>query len=135
MYIIHSLASLCICVLYYEQIVTRFVCIHAHMHTVYESISISSQSPLLGCTGFSVTVTLPVTPPMDPSQLAVHSTLVPAHAPPILEDYPITEQQYTVKFSDLTPGINYTYDIRIVHRTDTTTTVGLSIRGSRVIPG
>ena len=94
-----------------------------------------TQTTLVCDTGFSVTVTLLPSPPMSPDFLSILTTIDPPHASAVISDYPTSSQQYTVTFEGLTPGTTYTYDIRVVLRNDSTTTIGLLVTGSFAVPG
>ena len=93
-----------------------------------------TQTTPVGDTGFSVTITLLPSPPMSPDTLSILSTIDPPHASAVVADYP-TSSQYTVIFDGLTPGTTYTYDIRLVLRNDSITTIGLLVTGSFTVPG
>lgn len=77
-----------------------------------------------------VTFDLPETPPMNPDQLSILSTIGITDTSQIsmLEDYPDTAS-HTVIFGGLTPG-TYSYRIMLVLKNDTDTSVGLPVTGT-----
>ena len=80
-------------------------------------------------------VTVSPSPPMSPDSLSVLSTIDPSHASAVLSNYPTSSQQYMVMFDGLTPGTIYIYDIRVILRNDSTTTIDLPVTGSFTVLG
>ncbi len=67
---------------------------------------------------------------MSPDSLSILATIDPPHDSAMLENYPTLSQQYTVMFDGLTSGTIYIYDIKVILRNDSTTTIGLPVTGS-----
>ena len=93
-------------------------------------------NPLLsvGDSSISIVVTVSPSPPMSPDSLSILATIDPPHANAVLANYP-TSSQYMVMFDSLTSGTTYTYNIRVILRNDSTTTIGLPVTGSFTVPG
>ncbi|XP_064393580.1 uncharacterized protein LOC135341041 [Halichondria panicea] len=92
-------------------------------------------NPLLsvGDSSISIVVTVSPSPPMSPDSLSILATIDPPHANAVLANYP-TSSQYMVMFDSLTSGTTYTYNIRVILRNDSTTTIGLPVTGSFTVP-
>ncbi len=74
-------------------------------------------------TDFMVVVNLPVTE-YRPDQLQVNVSLAPDHVASSTVNFP-ANYQLTVMFSDLMPGTDYMYTVRVVRRSDGTEVVPL----------
>lgn len=61
-----------------------------------------------------VTVDLPITE-FVPSNLSIISTVTPNDTAEVRADFPFS-YRYTVTFTDLNPGVDYNYTVRIVTR-------------------
>ncbi len=77
---------------------------------------------------FILTLTLPRIS-YSQSELFIVSTLTPADSAPIVNDFPLSSQ-YSVIFSGLSAGVEYSYSIRIVLRTNTSVDVSIPLMGS-----
>lgn len=63
------------------------------------------------------------------TELLIISTLTPADSAPIINDYPLSSQ-YSVTFNGLRTGVEYTYSVRIVLRSNTSVDVYIPLMRS-----
>ena len=89
----------------------------------------------VGDSSVSIVVSVSPSPPMSLDSLSILATIDPPHASAVLANYPTSSQQYTVMFTGLTPGTIYIYDIKVILRNDSTTTLGLPVTGSFTVLG
>ncbi len=91
----------------------------------------------VGDSSVSIVVTVSPSSPMSLDSLSILATIDPPHASAVLANYPTSSpsQQYTVMFTGLTPGTIYIYDIKVILRNDSTTTIGLPLTGSFTVLG
>ncbi len=79
--------------------------------------------------------TITLTPPeinYPHSELIIISTLTPTDSVPIIDDFPLS-LQYSVSFNGLSAGVEYSYSIRIVLRTNTSVDVSIPLMGSFIL--
>ncbi|XP_064398004.1 uncharacterized protein LOC135344681 [Halichondria panicea] len=89
----------------------------------------------VGDSSVSIVVSVSPSPPMSLDSLSILAAIDPPHASAVLANYPTSSQQYTVMFDGLTPGTLYIYDIKVILRNDSTTTIGLPVTGSFTVLG
>ncbi len=77
-------------------------------------------------TSHTVTITLPLTP-YQPEQLLIISTVDPSDTAPIMAFYTGYSEQYSVTFTGLNPGTQYSFTIGIVLSADKAMDVVLAV--------
>ncbi len=77
-------------------------------------------------TSHTVTITLPLTP-YQPEQLLIVSTVDPSDTAQIVAFYTGYSEQYSVTFTGLNPGTQYSFTIRIVLSADKAMDVVLAV--------
>ncbi len=74
---------------------------------------ITIQEVIPSDTSYTIRLSLPFTG-YPPSDLLIVSTLSPPHSDPITLPFPSTTKQVMMTFTELTAGVLYTYNTRVV---------------------
>ncbi len=104
---------------------------YSYFSPVPSVMIISSAGQQTSSPVYTVTLTLPVIS-YPRSELILISTLTPADAAPITDDYPLSSQ-YFVTFHGINAGVEYSYVIRIVLRRSNSINVSIPLTGSFTI--